>query len=89
MKRSEVYNRIDQERAYQHKRWEEYRTGIDKSDAEKDVATWIIYMEKHIAEAKENLYSLHEHHALSSIRKVVALGVACMEIHGCPERINP
>lgn len=87
MERSVVYQHIDHEREYQQKRWDDARKGKDKMDAEKDIATWILYMENQLEKAKQALYYLREEDAMAQIRKVTALGVAAMEVHGCPPRL--
>lgn len=84
MKRKEVYNLIEEERRYQDTKWAE---GRPLSDAETPVAAWIIYMERHIAQARAGIYFLNEISALEEIRKVTALGVACMEHNDTPPRI--
>ena len=76
MKREDVYKLIDGEREYQNTRWEEGRPMID---AETPVAAWILYMETHLNLAKKEIYFLKKDVALEQIRKVTALGVACME----------
>lgn len=89
MEREKVYKRIDKERKYQDLRWD-VRKNIDKTpDAEKPVAEWLNYIEFHIAKAKEKVYMLENDAALAEIRKVTALAVRCLEIHGCPKRIIP
>jgi 5'-deoxynucleotidase YfbR-like HD superfamily hydrolase len=88
MERSVVFQKIEQERDYQHKRWEDGKREGDKSDAQKDVAEWIIYMHEHLRQAESNVYTLDKEEALASIRKVAALAVACLEVHGCPDRIT-
>jgi hypothetical protein len=88
MERSEVYHRIDQEREYQIQRWEDGRRVGDKSDSEKDLGTWIIYIEDQLNKAKSELYHLREEEAKARLRKIAALAVAAMEVHGCPERKN-
>jgi hypothetical protein len=55
-------------------------------DEEKPVAEWINYIEYHLSKAKEKVYHLDTQAALAEIRKVTALGVRTMEIHGAPER---
>jgi hypothetical protein len=86
MKRTEVYRRINQERAYQQKRWVDGKGEGDTSDEEKSIPEWVAYIEHHLDEAKLNLYHLHRDAALDSIRKIAALAVAALEVHGCPER---
>lgn len=89
MQRSDVYKRLDGERDYQDERWGTRRTLDGTPDEEKPVAEWINYMEFHLAKAKEKVYYLKTEEALAEVRKVTALGVRAMEIHGCPERIIP
>jgi len=87
MERKEVYKRIDGERDYQDKAWVARRTADGTPDEEKGVAEWITYIEHHLREAKNAVYYLDTNQALAEIRKVTALGVRAMEIHGCPERV--
>lgn len=86
MERKRVYNIIDSELKYQEHRWDEGNKMSRIPDEEKSVSEWILYMEHHLALAKEAIYFLKPESALSEIRKVTALGVRSMEIHGCPER---
>ena len=86
MKRSDVYKRIDGERDYQDATWVARRTADGTPDEEKPVAEWINYIEYHLSKAKERVYHLDTEGALAEIRKVTALGVRTMEIHGCPAR---
>lgn len=89
MERKEVYERLDTERQYQDLRWTPRREKNGTPDEEKPIAEWINYMEFHLAKAKEKIYYLEDEEALAEVRKVTALGVRAMEIHGCPERIIP
>jgi hypothetical protein len=86
MERREVYKRIDAERDYQDATWVARRTAVGTPDEEKDVAEWINYMEFHLQKAKNAVYHLKTQEALAEVRKVTALGVRAMEIHGAPER---
>ena len=89
MEREHVYKRIDAERKYQDLRWSgDLRMG-DVPDEEKPVAEWINYIEYHLSKAKDCNYHLHKENALEELRKVAALAVRAMEIHGCPERRMP
>jgi hypothetical protein len=83
MKRKEVYKIIDVERDYQ----DDMMIHRLIADEEKSVAEWINYIEYHLNKAKESVYHLDTQAALAGIRKVTALGVRTMEIHGAPERI--
>jgi hypothetical protein len=87
MQRTDVYKRIDGERDYQDATWVARRTADGTPDEDKPVAEWINYIEYHLSRAKERVYHLDTEGALAEIRKVTALGVRTMEIHGAPERI--
>jgi hypothetical protein len=92
MNRQDVYKRLDGERDYQDASWGHRRTLNGTPDEEKPVAEWINYMEFHIAKAKEKVYYLDTLGATAELRKIAALAVRAMEIHGCPERegiLNP
>lgn len=86
MERHEVYKLIDGEREYQDITWSPRREENGTPDEEKPVAEWINYIEFHLAKAKSAIYYLDKEAALAEIRKITALGVKTMEIHGCPER---
>jgi hypothetical protein len=88
MERKDVYKRIDGERNYQDIVGESGQRG-DSPDEEKPVAEWINYIEYHLSKAKDCNYHLKTNDALEEIRKVAALAVRAMEIHGCPERRMP
>jgi len=89
MERTEVYKRLDTERLYQDLQWSTRRTLDGTPDEQKPPAEWINYIEYHIGKAKESVYMLNDQDALAEIRKVAALAVRCIEIHGCPERVIP
>jgi hypothetical protein len=89
MERKEVYRKIDVERDYQDLRWGTRRTLDGTPDEEKPVAEWINYMEHHVNEAKKGVYDLDTEEALAQVRKVAALAVRALELHGCPERVIP
>jgi hypothetical protein len=80
--RQEVYEALDTEREYQERRW-----GGEDQNRKHEVASWILYMQEYLTEAIHTASrSGDETLALDSIRKVTALGVACMEVHGAPHR---
>ena len=89
MLRKDVYKCIDKERNYQDLRWSPERTKNGTPDEEKPPAEWINYIEYHLSKAKEMVYYLKDEEALAEIRKVAALAVRCLELHGCPERTIP
>ena len=82
--REQVYKALDGERDYQESRWNaEYH----------EVAAFILYMEEYLARTRELASTLADNEAnengesaLDFVRKVTALGVACMEQHGAPRR---
>ena len=86
MERKEVYKCIDGERDYQDKVWGTRRTLDNTPDEEKSVAEWVNYIEYHLGKAKDKVYHLDTQAALEELRKVAALAVRAMEIHGTPER---
>ena len=74
-RRKAVYFEIDEERNYQDSlEWHSI-----KKDEEHSVADWIIFMERKLNQAKESVYQLKEKEAIRQIKKVTALGVACLE----------
>ncbi len=84
--RETIFKKIDDERAYQDFKWSTEQRPDQVPDKDKSVAEWLNYIEYHLDIAKKNVYQLDKTAALDEIRKVTALAVACMEIHGCPER---
>lgn len=89
MEREHVYKRIDAERKYQDLVWSGGQRNGDVPDEEKSVAEWLNYIEYHLSKAKDCNYHLSKEDALAELRKVAALAVRAMEIHGCPERRMP
>jgi len=89
MERRDVYKCLDTERDYQDLRWTPRKETNGIPDEQKPPEEWINYMEFHLAKAKEAVYFLREEEALAEVRKVAALAVRCLELHGCPERVIP
>lgn len=85
-RRQSIYAEIDREREYQ----EVCRIACDWQPAEdKPPESFIVYMERYLGRAAEaTLLAANKNRqvVLANIRKVVALGVACLEVHGCPQR---
>ncbi|KKL83573.1 hypothetical protein LCGC14_1973410 [marine sediment metagenome] len=88
--REKVYTIIDGERNYQKSRWGD--------DQETEINSFILYMEHHLQRAREvastqtngnNSPGATGESSLDCIRKVTALGVACMEANGAPTRAKP
>lgn len=80
MKRDDVFQILDLERNYQDARWQA------ENDPGKSVSEWIIYMERHLEEAKRQIYMLNYDGGLEQVRKVTALGIACMEYNDTKPR---
>ena len=82
--RDEVYLAIDGERDYQSK-WD-----LEESQGQHSVAEFIVYMQAYLNKAIEAVSFSADpaasQAALHVIRKVTALGVACMEQNGAPVR---
>ncbi len=72
MEREKVYKIIDNEREYQDKKWLKQRS----------VAGELLIMKNFLDKAQASYVSaLGENVALDQVRKVVAIGVRCMENH--------
>jgi len=84
MYRNDVYDLVDGERDHQLKRHEKHE--VPHQDEDHSVADWITYMEHHIGLAKLWVYHLDIDNALREVRKITALGVACMEYNETPPR---
>lgn len=82
MKREEVYSLIDGERSYQDTLW-----GGRPHDDFKSAGDFLIYIEDYLRKAK-TAYTTEAGNGptMEVIRKITALGVACMEVHGAPAR---
>lgn len=78
-KRAPVYTAIDSERNFQDDKW-----GADKRH---DVGSWILLLEEAALKARQAWYNAKgDQEALSRIRVVASIAVACMEHHGAPLR---
>ena len=84
MDRADVYKLIDGEREYQIERHLNHK--IPHRDEDHSIADWIVYIEEHIAKAKTHIYWLNFDSAMAEMRKIVALGVACMHYIDAPPR---
>lgn len=85
MEREQIYNELTRERIYQDLMAKKYDwQGAQRPHA---VGTWIVFMDDYLNRAKHALSStVGDLTALNELRKVVALGIACFEAHGCPVR---
>jgi len=80
-KRNEVFEAIDSERDHQDQKW----GTLEQHPHE--VGSWLTIMRNLLSEA-DAAYCCQrgDAGALEEIRKVAAVGVACMEQHGAPKR---
>jgi len=85
--REEVYKALDTERDYQDARWNEDTTS---SRGLHSVTEWLVYMQDYLDEAKHTVSRASDEEigtkALEIIRKITAMGVACMEQNGAISR---
>ena len=80
--RSNVYKAIDEERDYQDTRWQDSPSG-----GHHETAAYLTYIQHYVAVAFEEITKSDDDSiALSTLRKIVALGVACMEDNGVQYR---
>lgn len=85
--RQEAYQVIDTERDYQEKLWDNFNKEINNP------SSFILWMEEYLAKARTLASSKDERvgtegnkEIMDMLRKVTALGVACIEINGAPKR---
>lgn len=87
MKRSEVYDLIDGERAYQHSRWNSTTT---TSTGLHSWEEWLTYIADYVQEAQHILSRESKQNAEervgSTMRKIAAMTVCAIEQHGAPQR---
>ena len=85
--REEVYGVIDGERAYQELRWSPATT---PTGGVRSVTEFLVYMKDYLDEAMNQVTRIADPQAsalaLHTIRKIAAMGVACMEQNGAPRR---
>ncbi len=85
--REEVYTVLDGERAYQDNIWNEDTTS---TGGKHTVTEWLVFMQDYLDEAKtyvsRNAEPKGSKQASHVIRKITAMGVACMEQNGALER---
>lgn len=88
--RAAVYAAIDTERNYQDSRWNSETT---TSGGLHSLEEWLVYIRSYLRTAEDQLArnpkQIGDPAALETIRKITAMGVACMEQHGAPRRETP
>lgn len=87
VQREAAYAAIDSERYYQDGRWNPSTTS---SGGKHEVGAWLLFMQDYLEEARHQISRGADPAAslaaLNTIRKITAMGVACMEDHGAPKR---
>ena len=78
LSRSEVYDFINGERAYQDNKWRHL------DDSEWSINDWVVFIERYLKEIKE--WTGHPREQMDAMRKVAALAVAAMEFRGSRPR---
>ncbi len=82
-----VLDAIASERAYQARRWGNRRWNGTFEETKHSVGDFLVYMQDYLTEAFHDASREDgDEKALESLRKVVALGVACFEQHGISMR---
>ena len=84
MDRIDIFNRITGERLYQDMMYANREDGVP--DNQKPVSEWLNYIEYHLQKAKNHNYKIEKEESIHELRKIAALAVAAMEVHGCPAR---
>lgn len=90
--RSEVYAAIDSERDYQQAVAAKAH-GDPSNDYSKSLENFALYIDDYVRELKTQLSRTWGPDAydgaLATTRKIAALAVAAMEVHGAPPRTSP
>lgn len=81
MSKEEIYNIITDERIFQDKRW-----GGKKHDEIHSLAEWYEIMRLYLDDADVADARGKKDDSLDSLRKLLAVGVACAEVWGLKER---
>lgn len=87
--RGEVFDAVDEERDYQDSRWTPETT---TSGGRHSIGEWVVFIDDYLRQVKTELSRNSEPQAsamaLDTMRKITALGVACMEQNGVVYRAN-
>lgn len=82
-----VYEALDAERDYQEQRWNYSTTS---TGGKHSVTEFVLYMDTYIQDIKQDLSKNADPEAsrlaLDKLRKVTAMGIACMEQNGIVKR---
>ena len=82
-----IFDAIASERAYQARRWGQRQWNGTFQEYKRTVGEFLVYMRHYLDQAfRMATCEDADEKTLESLRKVVALGVACFEQHGVPMR---
>ena len=85
--RCQVFDRLNDERDYQIRRWGVRQEDGTLIEAAHSVEEFLLYMQDYLTSAIHRISREPDAHGgLGEMRKVVTLGIACMEQHGAPCR---
>ncbi len=89
--RGEVYKAVNGERDYQEALIKKHGPQRDSEEFARNhsIDSYLVFMEDYMSELKKvraREWGAGEARGLDTMRKIVALGVACMEDHGAPIR---
>lgn len=89
-RREDIYRILDSEREYQRRKWGIPPMKIDGEpleDAQHTPDEYLAYMQHYLTEGLAQISKeADNNNALDTIRKITAMGVACMEQNGCRYR---
>lgn len=82
MEQEEIFERITQERDYQ-----DHMCSLNNLPTNLSIDAELLMLKHYIDKAISiRTKDPHDRPALSEIRKITAIGVRCLETHGCPKR---
>lgn len=91
MERKDIYKIIENERAYQDKKWKGTKSGAKAGfgSLDRSIDEFVLYLEVYSRDAANVAAKTSDKiPILDIVRKIAALSVACMEAHGAVDRVN-
>jgi len=83
----EVWDALMSERRYQERKWSHSASSGQPGNGERSIDEYALYITEYAAQLRHLAgTALDPKDKLAAVRKVTALGVACMEQHGAPLR---
>jgi len=87
--REQVYVALDSERAYQDSKWGDSASSDRPGHGERSIDEFALYLSGYATKLAAYCSEFGNPHVkLGLVRKITALGVACMEQHGAPHRMG-